>query len=142
MLSSCVFLSVESDRSLLRRFDRHRPGFEKFIALEEEKGLFSISNWNGRCELAMEPRKFSQEELEALCAERRRIGVESIYGSEHEIEFLATRESYTEYKSYVFLTDSPSPPHFLVEDLDDVSTLGAWYRHIEGNWYLYFRRDD
>jgi hypothetical protein len=138
----CVSSSTENDRSLLRRFDRHRPVFEKFIALENEKGLFSISNRAGRCELVMEPREFSQEEAETLCAEMRRMGVESIYGSEHEIEFLAALESYTEYKSYVFRTDSPLPPHLLVEDLDGLRMLGAWYRHIEGNWYLYLRRDD
>lgn len=124
MLSSRIFFSIESHGSLLSKFDRHRPVFEKFIALKNEKGLFSISNWDGRCELTMEPRKFSREELEALCAEMRRIGVENIYGSEYQIEFLAARESYTEYKSYVFRKDSSWSSHVLVEDLDEMRVLG------------------
>lgn len=141
-LSSCVFLSIESDRSLLRKFDKHRPLFEQFIALENQKEAFSISNFNGRCAPSEEARRFSQEELEGFCNTMRRMGVESIYGSELGVEFLASRESYTEHKSYIFRTSSPSPSSFIVEDLDKMTTLGDWYRHIEGSWYLYLRRDD
>ena len=90
----------------------------------------------------MKPRKFDQGELKALCSEMKRIGVERIYSSEAEIEFLASRESYTDYKSYIFRKSMPIPSRFSVENLDEMTTLGDWYRHIEGNWYLYFRRDD
>jgi hypothetical protein len=101
-LSSCVVFSIESDRSLLRTFNRYRPIFERVITLEGKKGLFSIYHGSGRCELSMKPRKFDQGELKALCSEMKRIGVERIYSSEAEIEFLASRESYTDYESYIF----------------------------------------
>jgi len=129
LMSSCVFFSIESDRSLLRKFNKNRLLFEDFVTLKNEKGPFSIYNRDGRCELLRGLPKLNQTELEIFCSKMRRMGVEMIHDSEFDLTFDADTEWFSG-KGYVFRVKPPFPT-VLAENLDKVRELGLWYRHID-----------
>ena len=142
LLSGCLPPSTESDRSLLRKFEAQKPLFEQFAALASEKGAFGISfsRRSEDCELRRGLTELGAAELADYCEKMRRMDVERISGSATEPDFIAAFGMFAT-KGYVFRTRAPAP-EIMTENLDKFDDLGQRYRHVEGDWYLYLRRDD
>lgn len=131
------------DEVLIRNFHEHRTAFEQLrTMLERDSDIFRIDeDWS-------DPPNISHEKL----AEYRRLF--SIIGARRgfynrrnplRIELIASARGWVasgSMKGYTFLEERPDE---LEVSLDEFHTgNGAYdragYRHIEGNWYLYFER--
>ena len=117
-----------SDNQLIRNFYEHQSKFSKIERLVQSDG---------------ETRSMSGPQV-TLCDQLcRSFGADScnVIASENfEMEVFCAGRSLaaSEQKGYAYMKQ---PPDFLTTDLDTFpdGNYEDEYRHIEGNWYLYFR---
>ena len=161
-LLSCEKTHHPKDSELIANFQVHQEEFAELLQMfEEDKSLGRVSfdftrlanffekcesqnSWNGKNidisegRLLEYKKLFSELKLEA--------GIEG-YCEKDEIYFHASTIGLAvsgSSKGYVFMLKKPMSEN-VVESLDDYkpngkeSTLG--YKHIEGNWYLYYYAD-
>jgi len=131
------------DEVLIQNFHDHRTAFEQLrIMLERDDDIFRIDeDWT-------DPPEISQEKV----GEYRRlfdvVGTRRGFYNRRNplrIELIASARGWVtsgSTKGYVFLEE---PPETLDPSLDRFHTGNgandrAAYRHIEGNWYLFFER--
>lgn len=150
-----------SDAELIKNFHEHRPGFDELIQMfTSDQGLGRVgadftrsSSFFEKCTGA---NSWSSNETgvddDRLREYRKRFatlglpkGIEGYCDKEHIWLYASTRGlSVTgSSKGYVYVTKMPSP---VVESLDDYWSADGKsftaFRHVEGNWYLYFTYED
>jgi len=156
--ASLIYLSIDfpdfsgqphqPDRQMIANFQTHKTEFEYLRQMvTEDKWLTRVDDdWT-------EPR--DPQTIGILpdrIAKYRRIfhqlgiprGISATAGRDR-IEFIASSQGWVasgSSKSYVYLAKRPDE---VLDDLDSLSSLqkpfGIGYKHIEGNWYLYFYGD-
>ncbi len=162
----CCVLACEDkehskDEQLIQNFQNHKAEFNQLVQMfQEDKSLGRVSydftrtsNFFEKCK---EPNGWNGKEIEVsnerLYQYRKLFknlglsaGIEG-YCEKEIIEFIASTRGLSvtgSSKGYAYLQ---KPPKILVDSLDnywseDKKSFTA-YKHIEGNWYLYFDYED
>ena len=153
MLTGCDLFWEQShlpDSQLIANFQEKKADFEHLrqMILEDE-GLTRVDvDWT-------EPRDpqtvgISSERIAEYRKMFRRLGTPRGFSATRgrsNIEFIASSQGFVthgSHKSYAYLRDRPDT---LLDSLDGFiepskkRAVGTGYRHIEGNWYLYFYGD-
>lgn len=161
LLLSCDGREHPKDAILIENFNAHRGEFEELLQMfQADRSLGRVGSdftrsasffekctgpnaWNGN-----EP-EVSEDRLKDYRTRFAKLGLAAGiegYCDKDWVLFYASTQGLSitgSDKGYVHLA---SPPKKVVEDLDtywsdDKKSFTA-YRHIEGNWYLYFRYED
>ncbi len=151
LLGSC-FSGMESDRSLLRKFYKNRKAFEQLaqLAIDDESFFLShsIQDGQGHCKLRIKAKYVDPQRQDALafCEDMERMGVELIAVNtsskgRSEVEFDADF-AFMKRKGYAYYPRYKPRNYRLFDNLGRVMELGRFYRHIEGDWYLFYNNDD
>jgi len=160
-LLGCNDKEHQKDEELLKNFQSYKVEFNQLLQnFQEDKSLGRVapdftrtSNFFEKCK---EPNGWNGKEVEVSnerLAEYRKLfdslelsaGIEGYCGKEI-IQFVSSTKGLSvtgSSKGYAYLRKSPKT---LVDNLDnywseDRKSFTA-YRHIEGNWYLYFDYED
>ena len=141
----------KSDEELIANFHSHRPEFDRLLQMiNEDQGLLRVDDsWTS----PENPQAvgISRERIDAYHGLFRRAGIPrgfSAFQTRDFIEFIASAQGLVvsgSSKGYLYATE---PPPRLVDDLDNyrpqdkgLSRAFPVFRHIEGNWYLFFEAD-
>jgi hypothetical protein len=133
------------DAQLIANFHAHKEEFERLRQMViEDKGLTMVNDlWPAPDD--PKPSECSQERA----AEYRKLfsqlnlpwGISATLDRDR-IEFGASAQGqkyHASTKGYLYTSRRPEN---LVDSLDNISSqdlpIGAWNRHIEGNWYIHF----
>jgi len=146
----CLFESKHAtDEYMIANFKAHQSEFDQLLQMIlSDKGLLRVDNdWT----LPANPEAVgvSQERISGYRKIFHRVGVPrgfSARESRDEIDFIATTKGLSvtgSAKGYTWLSKRPE---LVIDNLDKYwSTDGksfTAYRHIEGNWYLWFDYED
>ena len=138
----------QPDAWMIANFQKHKSDFERLRQMIlEDKGLNRVDdNWTD----PQEPLTIGIKS-ERIARYRRifqQLGIPRGFSATAErdkIEFITTTQGWLaggSLKSYMYLK---TPPDEVLDDLDKLTfqerPVGTGYRHIEGNWYLYFYGD-
>ena len=168
ILICCVLACEEKehpkDEHLIQNFQAHKSEFNQLVQMfleDESLGRVSIdftrtSNFFEKCE---GPNSWNGKEIEVSqerLADYRKLfnalklsaGIEG-YCEKDRILFYASTKGLSvtgSTKGYAYLKNAPKNSETLVDNLDnywspDKKSFTA-YRHVEGNWYLYFDYED
>jgi hypothetical protein len=138
----------QSDAQMIANFQKYKSDFERLRQMIlEDKGLTRVDdNWT-------EPRDpltigIKSERIAQYRRMFQQLGIPRGFSATAErdrIEFIASAQGWVasgSSKCYVYLKTRPDE---LLDDLDKLSLqekpFGTGYRHIEGDWYLYFYGD-
>jgi hypothetical protein len=141
----------KSDEELIANFQSHKAEFNRMLQMiNEDKDLARVDyDWTS----PENPRTvgISQERIDEYRSLFRRAGVPrgfSAFQSKDSIEFIASSQGLAvsgSSKGYLYAKE---PPSRVIDNLDNYraqkSTLSPAFpvfRHIEGNWYLFFEAD-
>ena len=149
-LGGCLFGSEHStDEQMISNFQEHRSEFEQLLEMiRSDKGLLRVDDtWT----LPEDPQTIgvSRDRINEYRNMFYRVGVPRGFSapeSRESIELIATTKGLSvtgSAKGYAWLA---SRPVVVVDDLDtywskDGKSFRA-FRHIEGNWYLWFDYED
>lgn len=164
LLMGCA--SLPSDAAVERHFYQHKAEFEELVPLIESafQGVGSLYSFDGYVEYIGAQPKYIRL-MEAVGASRSPIGTSSYYSSEAErhilspypesisfvlddISFPSAAGIFGEDKGIIFFYTTPSfgETRILVSDTDKAEVFDTdslvFYRHIEGNWYVYRNIED
>lgn len=162
LIAACGFeASHPKDIELMARFNEDRVKFDELIQMfKEDRSLGRVDKdfersasffekcdgegaWNSSRILVDRTR--IDDYRKRLAELKIAAGIEGYCEKDHIILIASTQGlSVTgSSKGYAFLKD---PPAILVEDLDNYWSADrrsfTAYRHIDGNWYLYFDYED
>lgn len=131
------------DELLIQKFHRDRAEFENLRSmLERDSYIFRIDdNWS-------DPANLSDEILTKYRRMFKQLGIpRGFYNRRNplRIELIASSQGWVTSGSTKGYEYRETKPESLEESLDQFhdGTVTHWtqaYRHIEGNWYLYFER--
>jgi hypothetical protein len=142
----------KSDEELIANFESHKAEFNRMLQMiNEDTGLDRVDdNWTS----PKNPQTvgISQRRIDEYRSLFYRAGVPrgfSAFQSRDYIEFIASAQGLAvggSMKGYIYAKEAPPR---VVENLDSYraaegskfSPAFPVYRHIEGNWYLYFQAD-
>ncbi len=157
---SCGEKSHPKDVELIANFQNHKEEFNQLLKMfQEDESLGRVASDFTRKNFYEKgsPKKWNRKEIEAdekRLTEYRKLfgqlglsaGIEG-YEEKDSIWFHASAQGLAvsgSSKGYVFVLKKPVPD-LVVESLDDTKPNGKEstlaYRHIEGNWYLYYAID-
>jgi hypothetical protein len=151
LFASCNFPDFSGqphlpDEQLIENFKTHRAEFEKLVAMVlEDKSLTRVDeDWTQPENLA-NLRVAEYRQLFKVVGTPR--GVSARLNRE-SIEFIASSQGWAVHgssKGYLYSEKTPEYYGKPIDGLDEISLAerpyGSGYRHIEGNWYLYFGGD-
>jgi hypothetical protein len=132
-----------SDEDLIDNFHANRSEFDRLLGMVmEDKSLYRVDhNWTepGQPESVGIPQARIDEYRKLM----KKLGILRGFSASRarkdvDVEFFSSFEGYA--KGYLY---AKRPPHDLGANLDDVIQKGLLYgsRHIEGDWYLFYRKD-
>lgn len=140
--------SHQSDEQMIANFQQHKTEFEQLRQMIlDDKGFTRIDDdWTEPSDpqtINIKPSRITEyRKLFQLLNIPRGF---SATQDKNEIEFIASSQGWIasgSSKSYVYLSTRPES---LLNNLNQMSLtdkpFGTGYRHIEGNWYLYFYGD-
>ena len=155
LVVSSIFTSGDiphrSDEELIANFQSHRAEFDRMLQMiNEDNGLDRVDSYWTHPE---NPGTvgISQARIDEYRRLFQSAGVPrgfSAFQTKDNVEFIASSQGLAvsgSSKGYLF---AKRPPPRIVENLDtyralktEVSPVFPAYRHIEGNWYLFFEAD-
>ncbi len=150
-LASCDFPDFSGqphlpDEQLIENFKAHRAEFEKLVAMVlEDKSLTRVDENSTRPENFATSRVAEYRQLFKIVGTPRSVSARL---NRESIEFIASSQGWAVHgssKGYLYSEKKPEYYGKPIDSLDEMSLakrpFGSGYRHIEGNWYLYFEGD-
>lgn len=160
VLTSCVAISAmlwsaqrytlaPSDQQLISKFEHHHAAFDTLISMAKADKDYIAVNSSTNIPEGSEGTSLSQKRVAEY---RRMLSTADLHGRftaetdvsegyEADLSCWSQGSSLTEVniKGYAYLS---RPPDALLNSLDDFepdkNLDGAVYRHLQGNWYLYY----
>jgi hypothetical protein len=132
----------KSDKDMIDNFLSHRSEFEKLLTMVmEDKSLYRV-DYDWSAPEHPESAGISASRIDEYRKFMEKLGLLRGFSATRAkgyIEFFATSFRGS-MKGYFYCEE---PPEELDDNLDDVikKDLYYGYRHIEGNWYLFYKRD-
>jgi hypothetical protein len=142
LLLGCSETPTPRDAELLENFRRHQEEFSRLVQmLKQDRRLQHLWSDSITPTGAIDEERWN--EYRKILS---RIGVRGVHanlGDGSKAKFRAEKRNYASYasyeKGYVY---SEKKPEVIRESLDlkrsEVPPYAVHYRHIEGNWYLYY----
>jgi hypothetical protein len=136
----------KSDEEMIHSFQVHRRQFSLLVSMIlRDKGLLRVdTDWT----VPRDPDSIgvSQDQIGEYRRIMRNLGISRGFWADparKDIKFISTAEGYVTHgssKGYVYTKIRPEE---LDPDLDEVIKKGEFYgyRHIEGDWYLFYEKD-
>jgi len=148
-LAGCGSGSHPSDKKLIENFQTHKAAFDQLLRMFlADKGLGRVGEDFTRPENASSV-GVNAEGLKAYRRLFERLGLKGGvegYDEKDIVLFYASAEGLSvsgSSKGYAYCKQRPP---LVVEDLDSYKSPGdksfTAFRHLEGNWYLFFERED
>lgn len=131
-----------ADRQFLAAFEQNRDTWERLAAMTEaDEDLFYLNdhtyNFKDGLEAGLKAGRFAeyQKLMAAVPSLRCVLRVSGRPGTQFCTWAVGGAVSSTTAKGYLYARTPPAP---LLSTLDGI-TRGSGYRHITGNWYLYYK---
>ena len=139
LLSACSENLTPKDKDLLENFKQHRTELSRVVQmLGEDRKLQALWPDSITPKDAIDEDRWN--EYRRLMSSIGTRGIHANLGKESEVMFRSDSLNYASYdKGYVYSEKMLEP---LKESLDlkrtEVPPYQTYYKHIEGNWYLYY----
>src|SRR5436305_3785366 len=139
LLAGCSDPPTPKDKELLENFRQHQPEFSHVVQmLGEDRKLQHLWPNSISPKNAIDEKRW--DEYRKIMSSIGTRGIHANLGKDSEVMFRSDSLNYASYdKGYVYSEKKLEP---LKESLDlkrtDVPPYQIYYKHIEGNWYLYY----
>ncbi|MFQ5398279.1 MAG: hypothetical protein ACE5E7_01640 [Anaerolineae bacterium] len=143
VLSFSLGYAHPTDEEMIANYAEHKPDFEQLaLTLTTETEIRIIFPKDGKCQF--EKRKLNDDELSEKCNQYIRafnlLGLDWTYSGDEPIWLPVSSSGLSvsgSSKGYFF---SSIPPKRIVSNTDNWNGFSIVYRHIEGNWYIFYER--